>query len=187
MRVVTYDIEIADDPTTSPTGWEGARRGDCGLASMVLYDTNTGRYHVYDRSTLANGVAHLNAAGLLVSFDGLAFDTPVLEHLAGESILPPQYDIMAKVRDAMDAEYGRWRPGSKLGQLCRRTIGLEKSGHGEHAPKLYHEGRYAELIDYNLNDVFLTRVLFNHIMDHGFVVMPCGESIDLPQMKGVAA
>lgn len=69
--------------------------------------------------------------------------------------------------------------GYGLGALCERTLGLEKSGTGEHAPLLVRQGRWGDLFDYNLNDVFLTRSLFNFITTNGYVVDVDGNELDI--------
>lgn len=166
MGVITYDIEIERSPDDVVGGWEAARRGDCGLASVALYDTRTERYHVYDVFTLDKCIDHLNSADLLVGFNSIEFDTPCLEAVAGQAIDVPQYDILQQVWKVT----GGRRKGYGLGPICERTLGIGKSGTGEHAPKLYQEGRYAELYDYNINDVHLTRQLYNHIAEHGWII-----------------
>ena len=51
-----------------------------------------------------------------------------------------------------------------LDGLCQATLGKKKLGHGAHAPVLYHSGAYAELLEYNLQDVRLTKELFEYTL-----------------------
>jgi len=64
-----------------------------------------------------------------------------------------------------------------LDGLAEGTFGLHKSGTGAHAPVLYQEGKYAELFAYNLQDVRLTKKLFEFIKEYGFVVDRAGRRI----------
>jgi hypothetical protein len=111
----------------------------------------------------------------------LAFDTPCIEGVAETDklkhtrILARQYDILQRIWTAVGKKYKGWG----LGPVCERTLGIGKTGTGEHAPKLFKEGRFAELHDYNINDVHLTRMLFNHIVDEGKVVGPENEEVKL--------
>jgi hypothetical protein len=57
-----------------------------------------------------------------------------------------------------------------LDAISRSTFGLSKSGKGELAPSLYRKGLHAELFEYNLNDVRLTRKLWEFQKAYGFIV-----------------
>lgn len=175
-RIVTFDVEIALPVEENPDGWNGARRGECGIASVVLFDTHTGRYHLADANGVDGVCDQLESADLVVSFNGLNFDVPCLSGFARRYLhLPHHYDILDHVWDAI----GRREKGYGLNAICQRTLGLEKSGNGEHAPKLLKDGRWGELFDYNLNDVFLTRTLFNHILKHGYITDIDGAELEM--------
>lgn len=150
------------------------------MASVVLHDTDTGRFHVYmpqvkfekghmvvgNYDSIADCVHHLNEAELLVSFNGIDFDVPCLEGVTGIAITPDHYDILQATWNAV----GQKHKGYGLGPICDRTLGIAKSGSGVHAPVLFQTGRIGELIDYNINDVHMTRELFNHIQEEGWIL-----------------
>lgn len=169
-RAITYDVEILR-PIPERDGkadWEYARSGRCGISSTVLYDTGTGRYHVYDLHTISKLIEHLNEADVLIGFNNIEFDKRVVESVGKDTLWPPQVDILHEFRSNFSLKRGGW----KLGMVCERTLGIGKTGDGESAPKLASQGRWGELFDYNLNDVHLTRLLFNHVQEHGWVVAP---------------
>jgi hypothetical protein len=185
MGVVTFDIEIEKMVEDLPGGWEDAKRGLAGVASGVAYDSASGRYHLYDGHTLDSLGDHLEDADLVVSFNGRGFDVPALSGVLGRRLhLPRHYDLLKEIWDVA----GRFYKGWKLHDVCMRTLGVGKTGHGEHAPVLAQQGRWAELFDYNLHDVWLTRELYNHVLKHGFVVDPDGEALELeaPEEYGQA-
>lgn len=186
MRIITWDLEIAESIESKPDGWAAARRGDCGLASLVLYDTESGRNHVYDRRTLDSALEHLALADLLVGFNDIAFDDPCLNGVAriDGSLLRVRPKARFDICDQIWKAVGKRHKGWGLGPTSERTLGIGKAGTGEHAPVLYQQGRHAELIDYNIADVWLTRRLFNHIVEHGFVVAPDGERLHLIAPEG---
>jgi len=64
-----------------------------------------------------------------------------------------------------------------LDGLAEGTFGMHKTGHGARAPMLYQENKYAELLEYNLQDVRLTKKLFEFIQEYGFVVDRAGRSV----------
>lgn len=179
MRIITYDVEICDDPHRHPLGWEGARRGDCGVASVVLYDTDSERYHVYDAHTIDDCVDHLNRADKLVGFNCIDFDQPCIEGYTERVIEVESYDILHEVWDRL----GEKKKGYGLGPICERTLNIGKSGNGVHAPQLFQEGRMGELIDYNLNDVFLTRKLANFIRKYGHIIDVEGNPLVMDKLE----
>lgn len=175
MHFVVFDTEIALPVESCPKGWEGARRGDCGLSACVIWDSITQRYHIYDKFTLNDAIRHLESADLIVGFNSDNFDLPLLESMyKGAMQIPPSYDILQAVWD----EIGK-KKGYKLTDICERTLGLKKSGSGEFAPTLYKQGRFAELFDYCLNDVHITRMLFEHIRKEGYIIDTEGERLYL--------
>jgi hypothetical protein len=173
MHIIVWDLEIAKPIKNND--WNAAKRGENGISSLVLYDNDTERYHLYDDYTLDACAEHLNSADLLVGFNSAEFDAPCFSGYTGIPLEPPHYDILQAIWETL----GTRKSGYKLGQLCERMFNEGKSGNGESAPRLYAEGRMGELFDYNLNDVYLTRKLFNHIVDTGEVLAPNGKPLKL--------
>lgn len=176
-KIGTFDLEIAT-PIPEHDGkpdWEWARKGKCGLSILVIWDSETSRPHFYDRHNLARAVIHLNACDLIVSWNGIGFDVPVIEALTDMKVRTDHYDIL----DHIWRSLGHRQKGYKLGEVAARTIGMGKTGDGESAPKLVAQGRFAELTDYCVNDVHLTRELFNHVVDVGGVMSTEGDLLTL--------
>jgi uncharacterized protein YprB with RNaseH-like and TPR domain len=185
MRIITFDVEIKA-PIVAKSDWDAARRGEHGVSTAVLFDTQTERYHLYgdfpctlDANRISDMIDHLNQADLLVGFNSNEFDIPCLEGYTMKSIDPPRYDILQEIWGTLRTKTKGWG----LDPLCMRTLGIGKPENttGESAPELYKQGRYAQLFDYNLNDVFITRKLFSYIMRHGKVVRPDGAELSLPR------
>lgn len=184
-RIITYDVEIALAVEEHPDRWKGAMRGECGISSIALYDTHTQRYHVYGPSvalvngrfevagfgTLLDAVDHLNGADILLGWNNLGFDRHVIEGFTGMRLTPLQYDLLDIARGK-----NRFEKGWKLGMTAERNLGLKKTENGIHAPFLFQEGRIAELYDYNINDVHLTRLLANLAREQGYLIGPTGSS-----------
>jgi uncharacterized protein YprB with RNaseH-like and TPR domain len=170
LKIITFDMEIAIPVEELIGGWSDARVGAAGVSCVCLHDTDTDRYHVYDEFTIEKCIDHLNSADLLVSFNGKGFDVPALEGTTGLEIFADHYDILDQVWQAL----GKRQKGWKLGEIAPRTIKLEKSSTGEHAPVLYRQQRFGELVDYCINDVHITKKLFDHILMVGSVIDPNG-------------
>jgi DEAD/DEAH box helicase domain-containing protein len=175
--VVTWDIEIQTNPEDCIDGWDGARRGECGVSCVALFDTASGRMHIYDHHDLTECVEHLNTADLLVGFNTLEFDTPALESVVGSSILPDQYDILHEIWKAN----GKRFKGYRLGDICERMGLGSKNGEGARATDLFKQKRFGRLFDYCMNDVHLTRMLAQFINDHGHILSPDGLPLVMPR------
>ena len=66
-----------------------------------------------------------------------------------------------------------------LDALGTATLGIGKTGHGAHAPVLYQLKQYDALLSYNLQDVRITKKLFDFIREYGYVVDKNGRSFDI--------
>jgi hypothetical protein len=176
MRICTFDLELAESPSSENGGWVAARRGDLGISALVIWDSDTNRPHLYDESTLEAAIDHLEAADLLISYNGAEFDIPVISGCASRWVdCPDHYDILQQIWIALRKREKGWR----LGEVCERLLGEKKSNTGAAAPKLVDEERYADLFDYCIQDVWLTRMLYNWIVDKGHVLNAEGTVVDI--------
>ena len=172
------DLEVETDVSN----WDEARAGKNGISVMCIQDIETGIYTFYGGQTLEDGAAHLESADCLVTFNGKGFDIPCLEGVLGRSLrLQGQYDVLEEIWKALGEEKVK---GTGLGPTCERTLGIGKLQTGAKAPELAQSGRYPELYSYCLHDVYLTSVLFQHIMDFGYVIGPDGEKIQMRSIDG---
>lgn len=171
MALVIMDLEVE----TPVLDWDAARRGENGVSVMCISDYETGVYTFYGGDSLENGAAHLEDADCIVTFNGKGFDIPCLEGVLGRSMrLQGHYDILREVWDAMGDQVFK---GTGLGPTCERTLGFGKIGNGERAPELFQKGKFPELYSYCWHDVYLTSMLFSHIIENGFVIGPDGDKI----------
>lgn len=175
MKILCWDLEIHDAISDKLGGWDAARRGDCGISALVISDSDTHRYHIYDKHMLDEAVDHLNSADLLVGYNTIGFDSEVVFGVTGRYITVPQYDILAEVWKST----GKRFKGFKLDDVAGATLNLHKNSDGEFATVLVRKKHWGKLFDYCLNDVHLVRELFNHIQDLGWVKGADGEQVHL--------
>lgn len=170
---IVFDVETAklmDDIGGRKIVEEQKKWSELGLTALGIWDSKMDRPYLYDMESLAEGVAHLESSEFAVSFNGNHFDLPVLNSLAGRWInLKESYDLHKEIKRTGCP----WK-GSGLGPTAERTIGRGKTGTGAHAPVLAKEGKWARLFTYNMDDLYLTRDLMNHVRLHGWVVGPDG-------------
>jgi DEAD/DEAH box helicase domain-containing protein len=165
--VIVYDLEIEKD-IEEVGGWDAAAKGAAGISCASSYSYATGEYSIWFRDNYAGLREQLNSASLVVGFNHMRFDNNVVHSVIGDLAIKDNYDILRQVQKAC----GGMHKGYKLTDLCSRTLGARfiKSMSGEFAPQLFKEHRIGQLAHYCQRDVFLTRKLFEFIIDHGYVI-----------------
>jgi hypothetical protein len=167
--LIFFDTEVSK-PIEECGGWAAARSGAAGLSAAIVLFEPSSRIRIYDTHTIEELANVLETpSSTLITFNGDGFDLPLIGGILGRSITPSNHlDLLSLVSE------GDGLKGWGLDDVCKRTIGRGKTGHGAFAPTLVRQGRWAELFDYCLSDVYLTRDLFHHIRTRGVVVRPDG-------------
>ena len=105
----------------------------------------------------------LRSTDWVVGYNSISFDLPVIANYLGEDINNvPQIDLMVAIYKKIG-----FRP--KLDDVANATLGYGKSGKGSDAPKLWEEKRLQELRDYCMQDVRVTKNLYDFVVRNGFV------------------
>jgi hypothetical protein len=171
-------------------GWE--RKADLGLSIGCYYDYADAALHWFDVATLASTMqAFVEKRPLLVSYNGIAFDFPlmwaVLRAVLGMETPIPWHPLWLSSNALCDAfkalcatSYDLLAEIWKVVPRQRRAKGMftldavsEANGLGRKlitgalAPRLWAQGRYAEVIAYNVDDVLKTKRLFEQILSQG--------------------
>jgi DEAD/DEAH box helicase domain-containing protein len=132
-----------------------------GISVVGVYDYSTGQYRCYEESELGQLQNLLIDASLIIGFNHIGFDMPVLQPYLSVNVQElPLFDIMADFQKIVGHRIG-------LDSLALATLGVGKTGHGLDAIRFYREGRMAELKDYCLNDVKITKQLFDYGIQNG--------------------
>lgn len=104
----------------------------------------------------------VDAAELIVGFNSINFDDKLCR--ANGIEITTTYDLLCEVRVAsgQPRQYvkGQTRGGYSLGALAQANLGRGKSGSGELAPQLWQDGEREAVIKYCLDDVALTREIW---------------------------
>lgn len=142
-------------------GWKNFKQLEVSIA--CAYDSKTDQFYSYSEDKLGDLVA-LCKDRLLVGYNLVGFDLPVMEKYG----LPPAADL--DVFDLMldiQAVSG-WR-FVKLDKIATATLGVGKSAEGTMAVEWWKQGEVQKIIDYCLQDVKVTRDLFLHGLNQGWV------------------
>ncbi|MBN1283218.1 MAG: ribonuclease H-like domain-containing protein [Proteobacteria bacterium] len=157
-NIVVFDIETKD-----AFGDVGGREWLQRLEISVLgaFDYSTGEYAVYEEGELAAFAERLSMRPLLVGFNSRRFDTPILQrYMPFDVSRLAQLDIMEEMAKALGHRVG-------LDSVARATLGAGKSGSGLEAIRLWREGMIEELKRYCLDDVRITREVFEYGAKNG--------------------
>jgi len=105
----------------------------------------------------------LESADVVIGFNSDHFDIPTLiPYYKGDIKLIPSLDLMARFKDATGHRV-------KLDSIAQETLGVGKSGDGLDAIKYYRNGELDKLKEYCLQDVAVTRDVYDYGMKHGKV------------------
>lgn len=99
----------------------------------------------------------------MIGFNLLNFDYAVLKAYTSERL-----SELATL-DLLDDLYNKLGFRASLDALAHATLGASKSRDGLDAIRWYREGKIEELIAYCRDDVAITKKLFEHGRDNGFV------------------
>lgn len=126
------------------------------ISCAGIYDYLTDRYTCYEEKEVMNLEKRLREADLIIGFNIRRFDFPVL----APYLFMPVIDL--PVLDLLDdIETNRGHRAS-LDSIAGPTLKQHKTGNGADALVLFKEGRMEELKRYCLEDVRLTKEVFEY-------------------------
>jgi DEAD/DEAH box helicase domain-containing protein len=159
-NILVFDIETIGN-ISSPNFVE-----DMQITVVGVYNYSTDSYKTYFLDDLSELEIDLKQANLLVGFNNDHFDTPILNKYY-------QFDLFSIASFDILREF-RLKTGKRLGldAISNMTLGSSKSGSGANAMTLYQEGKLEELAKYCLNDVRLTKDIFEHCINNQCLIYP---------------
>lgn len=151
--------------------------GKLEVSVVGAYSYAEDKYYCFDEHELDKLGALFKRAHLLVGFSSKRFDVPVLEKYYSFNLRAiPHYDILEEI----EKKFGR-RVG--LGVLAEANLGVGKTGKGLEAIDLYRNGEIEKLKSYCLNDVKITKDIYELIKKQKYLLIPDRMT---PQMAKVA-
>ncbi|MEK7579114.1 MAG: ribonuclease H-like domain-containing protein [Patescibacteria group bacterium] len=154
MRTIVFDIETknifqdvgAHDPVL------------LDIAVVALHDSETDTYSSYIESEFPKMWPIFEKADLLVGYNSDHFDIPLLnKYYPGDLTQIKSVDIMVAIKNALGRRLG-------LGNVAGATLGLKKSADGMQAYYWWKEGKVQEIRDYCVQDVKVTKNLYEYIL-----------------------
>jgi DEAD/DEAH box helicase domain-containing protein len=142
-------------------GWKNFKQLEVSVA--CAYDSRTEKFLTYRESELSQ-LAELCKDRLVIGYNVIGFDIPVLEKYG---VLPAAeldvFDIMIDFHNVSGWKF------VKLEKIAKATLGTGKSADGIMAVEWWKSGEVDKIIEYCLKDVEVTRDIFLHGLNKGYL------------------
>lgn len=185
MNALIYDIEI-EKAIPSPSsycekgikycgGWSDHER--MGISVIGAYDYMNDRSRVFCADNMQAFIDRCAVPGtLLVGFNSIPFDNAVIKAVIKQEFAEDRcYDILREmwIAAGLEPTFNRKTHGGYgLDATCEKNFNASKSGNGALAPVLWQRGQVGEVIDYCLNDIALTKKLFDCVIAGKPIISP---------------
>ena len=131
------------------------------VSVACAYDSKTSSYFAYEEKEMLKLEELLKQADLIIGFNIRDFDLEVLApYLATPVKNLPVLDLLVEFEKARGHRIG-------LQSIAQATLQVSKSGSGWDALKLFREGRLDELKKYCLDDVRITKDIYEYGVKYG--------------------
>lgn len=160
QRTIVFDVETKKE--FAEVG--GAHnRHLLGVAVIGYWDSTTDAYRAIEEHEVLAFGSILRQADCVVTFNGEHFDLPVIQpYLPFDTAKLPSLDLMRHLERVLGHRIG-------LDACAEATLGAKKSGDGLQAIRWFRQGEIAKVKEYCLDDVRLTKRLWEYGRDHGQV------------------
>lgn len=126
------------------------------VSVVGTYDYGSGQYRVYQENELPDLFRSFEHAQMLIGFNSLKFDLPVLSpYYVGNIYQFPHLDLLEDIEKSLGFRVA-------LDDLARATLGTKKSGHGLLAVEYFKNNQWDKLKKYCLDDVRITKEIYEY-------------------------
>lgn len=159
MRAITFDIESVSDSMI---------RGRVDVAEqeltvVAIHDSLTGEFSSYFKEDLPLLWPVLEHADMLIGFNSDSFDIPLLNrYYPGDLSHIRSLDLLSEVQKVLGRRI-------RLQSLAEATLGRGKSSDGLTAGAWWKEGKRDEVAKYCIEDVRITRELYDYALKNGIL------------------
>lgn len=134
-----------------------------GVTVVAIYDYRDNQGKTFMEDEIPKLFPILENASYIIGYNSKSFDIPVLQaYYPGDVNMFGQFDILEDIRSKIGRRVS-------LNDVAKATVNAAKSGHGLMAIDYYKEGKFDELKKYCLDDVMVTKDVFEHGVDNGLI------------------
>ena len=158
---VYFDLETIRS-ANDVGGWNN--KGDMGMSVGVTYSTKTNEYIAYPEKKVEQLIKQLTGADLVIGFNHINFDYPVLEGYHTISIEDQciSLDLMVSIEEKIGHRI-------KLESVASATLGTGKTAQCLDAIRWWREGKYREVAEYCCYDVKVTKLVHEFGAKNGYI------------------
>jgi DEAD/DEAH box helicase domain-containing protein len=166
MRKIVFDIET-DGIIVS----DGQKQIFPNMNVVCIYDSETDQYSSYTREQLKDLWPIIEKADLLIGYNSDSFDIPILNnYYPGDLTKIASLDLLSEIRKSLGRRI-------KMDHVAEATLGRNKTGHGSDAINWWRQGRYDDVIKYCIEDVRITKDIYEYALKNGYLKYIDGKDI----------
>ncbi len=159
MRKIVFDIEtsnqFSDVGSADPTALD--------ISVVCLHDSETDQYLSFLQEDFTELWKIIENADMLIGFNSDHFDIPLLnKYYPGDISHIKSLDLLKEIHQSLGRRI-------KLDTVAEATLGEKKSGHGLQAIQWWRNGERQKVIDYCIQDVKVTKNIYDYALKHGKV------------------
>lgn len=181
MDTLVFDIETSNFFTDPGVGWNNFDALKISAVGVWSYDKQA--YFCYEEQELDKVAELFRNAKTIVGFSINRYDVPVLNGYFQRLNLGVQNLFEMERVDILDEIERVAGRRISLERLSQANLGKGKTGHGPHAAELFRAGKMEELKAYCLNDVVLTKELYELYRDKKSLLLPVKDSEELVKLE----
>lgn len=169
MNKIVIDIETKN--TFVEVGQDNFDALEVSLVGVYSYLQD--KFFCFEEHQLVEFGEMFKNADSVIGFSINRFDIPVLKkHFDFDIYSVPRFDILDEIELLLGQRIG-------LDLLARINLGKGKNGHGLEAANFYRDGKMEELKNYCLNDVKITKELYDLAKTQGYLLVPKKKSDEM--------
>lgn len=155
-REIVFDIETRN--TFQDVGAYNPALLQISLVGVYFYETDT--FEAFLEEDLPKLWPRFERADRIIGYNSNGFDIPCMQsYYPGDLTRLPSLDLLEELQKHLGFRI-------KLDDVAQATLGVGKSGHGLQAVEFWKKGEIDKLRDYCLQDVKVTRDVYEYAMEH---------------------
>jgi DEAD/DEAH box helicase domain-containing protein len=156
MNYVVFDIETKNTfdevESNDPTALD--------ISVVCAYDSKTESYTTYMQEDFPKLWPLLEKTDMFITYNGDHFDIPLLnKYYNGDLGQIKSLDLLKEIKNSLGRRI-------KMDDIAEATLGKNKIAHGLDAIKWWREGKIDLIVKYCLEDVKITKELFDYAREH---------------------
>ena len=188
MDTIVFDIETQNFFTDPDVGWDNFAALKISVVGAYSYLQN--KYFIFEENEMEKLAELFHGARRIVGFSINRYDVPVLNNYFQKlGARTPRLWEKERV-DLLEEIEMAAKQRVSLSRLAEANLGVKKDHHGSEAIGLYRDGKMDELKAYCLNDVKLTKELYDLYQKQNYLLLPdkmTGEIVKVGFAKSLSA